>query len=375
MISTSRHPTPIAITQTKKWRQMPIAEKRTILINAARKNAGMRSWKGDGFWRQAMIDAGFTQPVVVIFYSGGFTAEEGQVLVQPLTNRLAAAGFRNILVLHHPDAYGMTDEGREPWKKYVTKLVEEIDSSYSGHKVLIFGHSRGAGLAMSLAVRLQERCLKLYVTGAGPVRTEEPTAWEELSKAFKVQPDPKRAVVEWLASLNPNALMLNRLAKLDDEQFKEATTQSPAIKKMVDMFMAQYVDAMYPESGSIFGYQGDQRADHEHGFNTRSCQQARRHAAVAPHVHEPTFFHADIHGVAYGLFTGSGRVCQQSDRRHESVSDGRLECTFVGCTFCVSRMETMVSDCTAFWTSSGASFAGFQTAYGLVLFWVFYCQF
>eukprot|EP00747_Dinoflagellata_sp_TGD_P046940 gnl/TRDRNA2_/TRDRNA2_144718_c0_seq1.p1 gnl/TRDRNA2_/TRDRNA2_144718_c0~~gnl/TRDRNA2_/TRDRNA2_144718_c0_seq1.p1 ORF type:complete len:457 (-),score=52.29 gnl/TRDRNA2_/TRDRNA2_144718_c0_seq1:33-1403(-) len=234
-------------TSKKEWHQMTPSEKPPLLIKVARKNASLRAWKGSDFFYKAMVDSGVMQPVVAILYSGGFTPAEGQELVQPLTVSLAKAGFKNVIVLHHPDAYGMTGTGRKPWKDYVSRLVQEIEGNYGTRKVIVFGHSRGAGLAMSLAVRLQDRCLKLYVTGAGPVKTGEPTGWEVISEAFRAQPNPKRAVVEWFVSLNPNAVLLSRLTQLPEKEFEEACTKSLTIKKMVDMFMVQYVDAMYPD--------------------------------------------------------------------------------------------------------------------------------
>ena len=32
-------------------------------------------------------------------------------------------------IFHFPDAYGLTDEGREPWAKYIDGLIEEIDQA------------------------------------------------------------------------------------------------------------------------------------------------------------------------------------------------------------------------------------------------------
>ena len=44
----------------------------------------------------------------------------------PLLDAVRQAGLE-ASVFHFPDAYGMREQGREPWSRYIDHLVEEIN--------------------------------------------------------------------------------------------------------------------------------------------------------------------------------------------------------------------------------------------------------
>lgn len=186
------------------------------------------------------------EPVLVCFYSGGFFHADGQKLLSDVLSSAARVGLGDSLVLGFPDHYGIEGEGIEWWPKYVDLLVEQIDSeeAYRGRPLLLFGHSRGACPAMSVATRLGSRVLKVYITGCGPIEMGKPTAWELLSTAFKKGGD--KELLAWFSSLQPGNVILKRASDLPEVEIPNALAQSKWLASTVKLMRLQYRDATFP---------------------------------------------------------------------------------------------------------------------------------
>ncbi|CAE8723409.1 unnamed protein product [Polarella glacialis] len=191
---------------------------------------------------------GATGPIFCAWYSGGFYAKEGEKLLAPLLAAVQAAGIRDTLVLHFPDAYDLGGQGREPWASYVDQLLLEISKVPGGDErpLILFGHSRGAAPAMCVASRLGTRVLKVYVAACGAMKLGEATAWEVLGNEFKKGGD--RDLLKWFSSLQPGNLLLHRTAwDTSDAEFAETLRTSKFLSDMLHIMKRQYRDAMYPD--------------------------------------------------------------------------------------------------------------------------------
>lgn len=186
------------------------------------------------------------EPVLVCFYSGGFFHADGCKLVADVLSAAAQVGIGDSLVLGFPDHYEIEDEGNEWWEGYVDRLVDEIDSqeAYRGRPIILFGHSRGACPAMSLATRLGSRVLKVYIAACGPIAIGRSTPWEDMSKAFKQNGD--KALIGWFSSLQPGNLLLKRTADLPEKDIPVALAESVWLGKLVKLMRLQYRDATFP---------------------------------------------------------------------------------------------------------------------------------
>lgn len=187
------------------------------------------------------------EPVVVCWYSGGFYHEDGIKLYSEFLKAAAKSGIGDTLTLGFPDYYGYEDEGYDKWPAYVDRLVYEIDSvdEYKDRPLLLMGHSRGACPAMSLATRLGERVLKIYIVSCGAIPLGEPTPWELLARRFKESGD--KGLLEWFYSLQPENVILQRISSLKAEEIPAAVSESKKIEQMVKLMRLQYKDAMFPD--------------------------------------------------------------------------------------------------------------------------------
>lgn len=194
-------------------------------------------------------------PVLVCWYSGGFTPEEGNDLLGPFLAAAKAAGIADQLVLDYPDVYEIKGKGSEPWNRYVDRLVYEINSNrdFRNRPLLLFGHSRGASSAMSVALRLGRRVRKVYIAAcAGTSLTlGQPSGWERLSEAFQ-PPDSDRKLLRWFASLQPDNLILGRMANAPKAEMEEGIESSSWLKAKVELMRAQYRDAIFPDMNDSF---------------------------------------------------------------------------------------------------------------------------
>jgi len=189
-------------------------------------------------------------PLFCAWYSGGFTKADGEKLLSPLIGAVHSAGVKKTCVLHFPDAYDMYGEGwegRDPWSKYVDKVVEEINkvADSESQPLILFGHSRGAAPAISVATRLGTRVKQIYIAACGAMKAGEATAWETLSLVFKKGGD--KELLTWFSSLQPENVFLKRAVEQGDDDFAAQVSSSKFLKDMLSLMRRQYRDAMYPD--------------------------------------------------------------------------------------------------------------------------------
>lgn len=186
------------------------------------------------------------RPMFVAWYSGGYRKKDGEALLAPVTDAVKAAGY-DAFCLHFPNEYGMTEEGMEPWPKYVDRLVEEIDGDPErrGRPMFLFGHSRGHAPALSVATRLgPSRVLKVFVAASGGTLIGDVSPFQRLSEGFKVTGDI--GLLEWFVSLNPGNMMMEGMLKsVKDGVMKPE--DSPFLNDLMTLMRVQYKDAMYPD--------------------------------------------------------------------------------------------------------------------------------
>lgn len=186
-------------------------------------------------------------PVFVAWYSGGFSAKDGEALLEPLTTAVKMAfPAVDVLVLHYPDVYNIEGEGSEPWPTYVDRLVEEIDKepSRKDRPLILFGHSRGNAPCMTLAARLGARVLKIYIAATPAPIPGQPSPFKALSDTFKQTGDV--GLLQWFVGLNPGNLMMEGMCKgvVSGEMKIE---DSPFLNSMMTLMRRQYRDAMWPD--------------------------------------------------------------------------------------------------------------------------------
>jgi len=185
-------------------------------------------------------------PVFCAWYSGGFTKEDGQALVSQLIGSIRQE-YRQVdtLVLHFPNEYGMIEEGSDPWPKYVDRLIEEIDSDpkRAGRPLLLFGHSRGNAPAMTVASRLKDRVLRVYIAASSAPVHGQPSPFQTLSEGFKQSGDI--GLLAWFYSLQPENMMLKSM--LEEVHKGTPVEDMPFLNKMLTLMRQQYKDAMWPD--------------------------------------------------------------------------------------------------------------------------------
>ncbi|CAK9058017.1 unnamed protein product [Durusdinium trenchii] len=203
--------------------------------------------------KEAADDTTSQVPFFCAWYSGGFSPKDGEKLLAPLLDAVKEAGMKDAAIFHFPDAYGIAEEGREPWAKYIDLLVEEVNQVAGENRPLVlFGHSRGAAPATCLAYRLQKRVKKVYIAACGAMHLGEPTGWELLSQRFKAGGD--RDLLKWFSDLQPENILLRRTAyDTSDSEFQEQVQSSKFLSEMLNLMRAQYRDAMYPDPERDFG--------------------------------------------------------------------------------------------------------------------------
>lgn len=210
---------------------------------------------GDKNLLKCIVKPPVKPPLFCAWYSGGFSKADGEKLLAPLMDAVGKAGVQKSLVLHFPDAYDMYGEGwegREPWSKYVDRLVEEINKSAESESqpLILFGHSRGASPAMCVASRLGARVKQIYIAACGAMKAGEATAWENLSLNFKKGGD--RELLAWFYSLQPDNVFLKRAVEKGDDEFEEQVKSSKFLSDMLSLMRRQYRDAMYPDPDRDF---------------------------------------------------------------------------------------------------------------------------
>jgi len=186
-------------------------------------------------------------PVLVCFYTGGVTHAVGLQTMKEVIDEAKACGITRSLVLGHSNHYGITGQGYEFWPKYISRLIQEIDNTkdYKDRPLILFGHSKGAEVAMSLASRLDDRVLKVYVVAVRPIELGKPTQWEKRSAEFKEKGEP--GMMKWLSSLQPENTLLGRTANLPPAEMSTAIQESKLFREMIEIVTVQYKDATFPQ--------------------------------------------------------------------------------------------------------------------------------
>eukprot|EP00440_Ansanella_granifera_P043414 gb/GFBE01047063.1/.p1 GENE.gb/GFBE01047063.1/~~gb/GFBE01047063.1/.p1 ORF type:complete len:503 (+),score=104.18 gb/GFBE01047063.1/:1-1509(+) len=193
------------------------------------------------------------EPLFCAWYSGGFSPKDGEKLLAPLLEAVQQVGLETA-TFHFPDAYEMSGRGRGPWASYVDLLVREINqvAGSASRPLVLFGHSRGAAPATTVAYRLGQRVKKVYIAACGAMRVGEPTGWETLSSHFQEGGD--RDLLKWFASLQPENVLLHRTAwETSDAEFEEQIESSKFLSDMLNVMRTQYRDAMFPDPDRDFG--------------------------------------------------------------------------------------------------------------------------
>lgn len=191
------------------------------------------------------------QPVLVCWYSGGLDATQGREQMSPLLDAAGKAGLKHRLVLDYPDTYGIEGEGSKHWARYVDRLIEEIDSEpdRKGRKLILFGHSRGATPAMTLATRLdRRRVLKVYAVSSGAPIAGQDSPFKKLSEAFKASTDVD--LLRWFCGLNPVPVLIRMMQSVEKGDMK--IEDSAYLKEKVDLMKRQYVNAIWPDMTKDF---------------------------------------------------------------------------------------------------------------------------
>lgn len=188
------------------------------------------------------------EPALICWYSGGFTHADGCKLLKDVQMMAAKHGVSDSLVLGFPNEYGITGEGYSWWPGYVDILIDKIDEKFFGRPLLLFGHSRGCCPCISVASRLGDRVLKVWVTSCGAIKVGEPTPWEGLSYEFKKGGD--KELLAWFASLQPGNFLLARTSQLPPDEVQGAIKASKWLTDTVALMRVQYRDATFPDMTS-----------------------------------------------------------------------------------------------------------------------------
>lgn len=193
------------------------------------------------------------KPILVCWYSGGFSVKEGRELIRPFLEAAALAGIEDQLVLDHPEDY-IQGSGTEPWSSYIDRLVYEINEkkAFRNRPLLLFGHSRGACSAVSMATRLGRRVRKVYIVacGGGALQIGQPSSWEKMSDKFKKTGD--KGIFQFYASLQPNNLVLGRAAAASEAELEELVQSSAWLQDRVELGRRQFRDAIVPDMSQQF---------------------------------------------------------------------------------------------------------------------------
>lgn len=186
----------------------------------------------------------FRGPILCCWYSGGLTPEKGREQLAGVVKAARKAGIE-ALVLDFPDSYGIQGEGSAPWAGYVDRLVQEIDGEPSrrGRPLIVYGHSRGATPALTVAAKLKARVLKVFVLANGAPKKGQPSAFQFLAEAFKQGTDMD--LLKWFAGLNPSPVLHRTIASVESGEIK--LSDSKYLLEMLATMKKQYVNTIWPD--------------------------------------------------------------------------------------------------------------------------------
>lgn len=258
----------------KAWPEVGVTDRNIMLSIAARKNRAVQqlgplkaqelpdflqgfapqSWNAEeqnsffaalsGPADQGLVRDPAAWPVLVVFYSGGMSKQQGRSLVAEFLEAAAARGLADQVVLDHADQYDIEAEGTDGWPQYVDALVRELDSKdWHGRPVLIWGHSKGATAAMTLAARLGPRVLKVYVCASPAPNMGEVSPFQTMAEDFKK--GTELDLLEWFCRLNPDRA-LRRMVEACEKGELEIDS-SPYLQGKLSLMKRQYVNCVYPD--------------------------------------------------------------------------------------------------------------------------------
>lgn len=117
---------------------------------------------------EAQTEREAAAPLLVCFYSGGFTPAQGKDQLKDFLTCASAAGLKDHLVLDNYPAAPY--DGCATFVEYTGKLAEKIDEHPANRdrSVVIFAHSLGVQAAAGLARQLGSRVLKAYMIASRP---------------------------------------------------------------------------------------------------------------------------------------------------------------------------------------------------------------
>mmetsp|Transcript_707 Transcript_707/g.2051 ORF Transcript_707/g.2051 Transcript_707/m.2051 type:complete len:392 (+) Transcript_707:56-1231(+) len=259
----------------KAWEELGVTDRNVMLSIAARKNRAMlqlgpakmqelpdflrgfapQSWGAEeqnSFFAsmsrpadQGLVGKLADEPILVVFYSGGMSKQQGKDLVAEFLETAKAKGLTDQVVLDHPEQYDIKDEGTDGWPRYLDALQRELDGTPDrlGRPVLIWGHSKGATAAMTLAARLGSRVLKVYVCASAAPNMGEVSPFQTMAANFKKGTDLD--LLKWFCTQNSDRA-LHRMVEACDKG--ELTVESsPYLQGKLSLMKKQYVNCIYPD--------------------------------------------------------------------------------------------------------------------------------
>lgn len=194
--------------------------------------------------------ADISGPMLVCFHPSGFMPAHGAQALEDLVKGAKEAGITDHVMLSYPETYGFKSPGgTDEWPKYLDALVQEIDGSprRAGRPVILWGFQAGCTAMMSLAKRLAERVLKLYVTcfsmGDYPL---QPAVLDALRDQLCGGPVK---VFRNIYYSNPTAPIIKATFEgcETEEKLAETIAASTALTDLVELARRQFLNMIYPD--------------------------------------------------------------------------------------------------------------------------------
>ena len=170
-------------------------------------------------------------PLLVAFYSGGFTPSQGKRTLEPLLRLASDRGLPDSVVLDGP--HDLTPPPSNFWE-YSSRLVAQVDGvAGADRRVVIVAHSLGSRCAYTLAASLGKRVLCLYVVACmSPLKPVLDEVWGVPSRAEFSSLDDVTVLASCVAAW-PNKLLEVYLTK-------PPSGWPPSIHDAVRVMRAQY---------------------------------------------------------------------------------------------------------------------------------------
>lgn len=186
-----------------------------------------------------------SKPVLVSFYSGGLTPQEGRNSLKRWLAAASAGGFTDQVVMN--DAI---EHRAESWDGYGSAMVATLDADpkCKGRPCVIFGHSYGGLCGLALASKLGPRCVALAVVAVRPL-LDGPSALTDCvwgcSSGADLRALSNRALLRPLVEVWGN-IMLKRFLDMDE------STWPASVHGVLQLVRKQYsIDAMPISSSAV----------------------------------------------------------------------------------------------------------------------------